>query len=160
MNKEELLKKNYEIWTSKPFDNETIEKVKKLKNNNPLEFEESFYKNLSFGTGGMRGIVGIGPNRVNNYTFGKNTQGIANYINKISTKQESVVIAYDCRNQSQELANQVAEIFSSNNIKVYLFDSIRPTAISLCRWTVVKLSSTGGCLRHRQLPCIMQATYQ
>jgi len=142
MNKEELLKKNYEIWTSKPFDNETIEKVKKLKNNNPLEFEESFYKNLSFGTGGMRGIVGIGPNRVNNYTFGKNTQGIANYINRISTKQESVVIAYDCRNQSQELANQVAEIFSSNNIKVYLFDSIRPTPE--LSYSVIKLKCICG----------------
>ena len=142
MNKEELIKKNYEIWTSKPFDNETIEKVKKLKNNNPLEFEESFYKNLSFGTGGMRGIVGIGPNRVNNYTFGKNTQGIANYINRISTKQESVVIAYDCRNQSQELANQVAEIFSSNNIKVYLFDSIRPTPE--LSYSVIKLKCICG----------------
>ena len=142
MSKEELLKKNYEIWTSKPFDNETIEKVKKLKNNNPLEFEESFYKNLSFGTGGMRGIVGIGPNRVNNYTFGKNTQGIANYINRISTKQESVVIAYDCRNQSQELANQVAEIFSSNNIKVYLFDSIRPTPE--LSYSVIKLKCICG----------------
>ena len=142
MNKEELLKKNYEIWTSKPFDNETIEKVKRLKNNNPLEFEESFYKNLSFGTGGMRGIVGIGPNRVNNYTFGKNTQGIANYINRISTKQESVVIAYDCRNQSQELANQVAEIFSSNNIKVYLFDSIRPTPE--LSYSVIKLKCICG----------------
>ena len=142
MNKEELLRKNYEIWTSKPFDNETIEKVKKLKNNNPLEFEESFYKNLSFGTGGMRGIVGIGPNRVNNYTFGKNTQGIANYINRISTKQESVVIAYDCRNQSKELANQVAEIFSSNNIKVYLFDSIRPTPE--LSYSVIKLKCICG----------------
>ncbi len=142
MNKEELLKKNYEIWTSKPFDNETIEKVKRLKNNNPLEFEESFYKNLSFGTGGMRGIVGIGPNRVNNYTFGKNTQGIANYINRVSTKQESVVIAYDCRNQSQELANQVAEIFSSNNIKVYLFDSIRPTPE--LSYSVIKLKCICG----------------
>ena len=142
MNKEEFLKKNYEIWTNKPFDNETIEKVKNLKNNNPSEFEESFYKNLSFGTGGMRGIVGIGPNRVNNYTFGKNTQGIANYINKISTKQESVVIAYDCRNQSQELANQVAEIFSSNNIKVYLFDSIRPTPE--LSYSVIKLKCICG----------------
>ncbi len=142
MNKEEFLKKNYEIWTNKPFDNETIEKVKNLKNNNPLEFEESFYKNLSFGTGGMRGIVGIGPNRVNNYTFGKNTQGIANYINRISTKQESVVIAYDCRNQSKELANQVAEIFSSNNIKVYLFDSIRPTPE--LSYSVIKLKCICG----------------
>ncbi len=102
MSKEDLLKKNYEIWTSEPFDYKTIKEVKELKNNNPLEFQESFYKNLSFGTGGMRGIVGVGPNRVNKYTFGKNSQGISNYINKISSKKESVVIAYDCRNQSKE----------------------------------------------------------
>ena len=75
----------------------------------------------------MRGIVGLGPNRVNQYTFGKNTQGISNFINKISSKKESVVIAYDCRNQSKELANQVADVFSSNGINVYLFSSIRPT---------------------------------
>ena len=142
MNKEELLKKNYEIWTNEPFDNKTIKKVKELKNNNSLEFQDSFYKDLSFGTGGMRGIVGVGPNRVNQYTFGKNSQGIANYINKISSKKESVVIAYDCRNQSKELANQVAEIFSSNNIKVYLFDSIRPTPE--LSYSVIKLKCICG----------------
>ena len=142
MSKEDLLKKNYEIWTSEPFDYKTIKEVKELKNNNPLEFQESFYKNLSFGTGGMRGIVGVGPNRVNKYTFGKNSQGIANYINKISSKKESVVIAYDCRNQSKELANQVAEIFSSNNIKVYLFDSIRPTPE--LSYSVIKLKCICG----------------
>jgi phosphoglucomutase len=142
MSKEDLLKKNYEIWTSEPFDYKTIKEVKELKNNNPLEFQESFYKNLSFGTGGMRGIVGVGPNRVNKYTFGRNSQGIANYINKISSKKESVVIAYDCRNQSKELANQVAEIFSSNNIKVYLFDSIRPTPE--LSYSVIKLKCICG----------------
>ena len=127
MNKNLVIEENYNTWTQFPFDTTTIENVKSLKNNNPLEFEESFYKNLSFGTGGMRGIVGIGPNRVNRYTFGKNTQGISNFINKISSKKESVVIAYDCRNQSKELANQVADVFSSNGINVYLFSSIRPT---------------------------------
>ena len=127
MNKNLLIEENYNNWTQFPFDTTTIENVKSLKNNNPLEFEESFYKNLSFGTGGMRGIVGVGPNRVNQYTFGKNTQGISNFINKISSKKESVVIAYDCRNQSKELANQVADVFSSNSINVYLFSSIRPT---------------------------------
>ena len=127
MNKNLLIEENYNNWTQFPFDTTTIENVKSLKNNNPLEFEESFYKNLSFGTGGMRGIVGVGPNRVNQYTFGKNTQGISNFINKISSKKESVVIAYDCRNQSKELANQVADVFSSNGINVYLFSSIRPT---------------------------------
>jgi len=127
MNKDSLIEENYNNWTQSPFDTTTIKNVKSLKNNNPLEFEESFYKNLSFGTGGMRGIVGIGPNRVNRYTFGKNTQGISNFINKSSSKKESVVIAYDCRNQSKELANQVADVFSSNGINVYLFSSIRPT---------------------------------
>jgi len=127
MNKDSVIEENYNNWTQSPFDTTTIKNVKSLKNNNPLEFEESFYKNLSFGTGGMRGIVGIGPNRVNRYTFGKNTQGISNFINKSSSKKESVVIAYDCRNQSKELANQVADIFSSNGINVYLFSSIRPT---------------------------------
>ena len=121
------MKKIIIIGLKSPFDTTTIKNVKSLKNNNPLEFEESFYKNLSFGTGGMRGIVGIGPNRVNRYTFGKNTQGISNFINKTSSKKESVVIAYDCRNQSKELANQVADVFSSNGINVYLFSSIRPT---------------------------------
>lgn len=127
MNKDSVIEENYNNWTQSPFDTTTIKNVKSLKNNNPLEFEESFYKNLSFGTGGMRGIVGIGPNRVNRYTFGKNTQGISNFINKTSSKKESVVIAYDCRNQSKELANQVADVFSSNGISVYLFSSIRPT---------------------------------
>ena len=127
MNKNLVIEENYNNWTKSPFDTTTIKNVKSLKNNNPLEFEESFYKNLSFGTGGMRGIVGIGPNRVNRYTFGKNTQGISNFINKSSSKKESVVIAYDCRNQSKELANQVADVFSSNGINVYLFSSIRPT---------------------------------
>jgi len=127
MNKDSVIEENYNNWTQSPFDTTTIKNVKSLKNNNPLEFEESFYKNLSFGTGGMRGIVGIGPNRVNRYTFGKNTLGISNFINKTSSKKESVVIAYDCRNQSKELANQVADVFSSNGISVYLFSSIRPT---------------------------------
>ena len=127
MNDNLVIEENYNNWTQSPFDTSTIQDIKNLKNNNPIEFKESFYKNLSFGTGGMRGIVGLGPNRVNKYTFGRNTQGISNFINNSSSKKESVVIAYDCRNQSKELANQVADIFSSNGINVFLFSSIRPT---------------------------------
>ena len=127
MNNDLIIEENYNNWIQSPFDTSTVQDVKNLKNNNSLDFKESFYKNLSFGTGGMRGIVGVGPNRVNRYTFGKNTQGISNFINKTSTKKESVIIAYDCRNQSKELANQVADVFSSNDINVYLFSSIRPT---------------------------------
>jgi phosphoglucomutase len=128
MNKINLIEENYKIWTKSPFDKETISNVKDLKKNNINDFNDSFYTDLSFGTGGMRGIVGLGPNRVNKYTFGRNTQGISNYINNNKQdKIQSVVIAYDCRNQSEFLANQVAEIFSANNIKVFLFSSIRPT---------------------------------
>ena len=128
MNELNLVEENYNIWTKFPFDKKTISKVKDLKKNNIEDFNDSFYSDLSFGTGGMRGIVGLGPNRVNKYTFGRNTQGISNFIVKNSNKKvNSVVIAYDCRNQSEFLANQVAAIFSANNIKVFLFSSLRPT---------------------------------
>ena len=123
-----LIEQNYNVWTQSPFDKETISKVNSLKETNNKDFNDSFYTDLSFGTGGMRGVVGVGPNRVNKYTFGRNTQGISNYINKYSEKNlSSIVIAYDCRNDSEYLATQVANIFSSNNIKVFLFSSIRPT---------------------------------
>ena len=123
-----LIEQNYNVWTQSPFDKETISKVNSLKETNNKDFNDSFYTDLSFGTGGMRGVVGVGPNRVNKYTFGRNTQGISNYINKYSEKNLlSIVIAYDCRNDSEYLATQVANIFSSNNIKVFLFSSIRPT---------------------------------
>ena len=121
--------KNYDKWTKYPFDKKTVKSVKDLKKNNPEDFFDSFYKNLTFGTGGMRGIMGFGPNRVNKYTFGKNTQGISNYINKNDTENKSVVIAYDCRNNSEYLAQKVSEIFSANGIKVFLFDSMRPTPV-------------------------------
>ena len=128
MNELNLVEENYNIWTKFPFDKKIISKVKDLKKNNIENFNDSFYSDLSFGTGGMRGIVGLGPNRVNKYTFGRNTQGISNFIVKNSNKKvNSVVIAYDCRNQSEFLANQVAAIFSANNIKVFLFSSLRPT---------------------------------
>ena len=123
-----LIEQNYNVWTQSPFDKETISKVNSLKETNNKDFNDSFYTDLNFGTGGMRGVVGVGPNRVNKYTFGRNTQGISNYINNYSKNNlSSIVIAYDCRNDSEYLATQVANIFSSNNIKVFLFSSIRPT---------------------------------
>jgi len=121
--------KNYDQWTKYPFDQKTVKTVKNLKKSNPEDFIDSFYKNLTFGTGGMRGIMGLGPNRVNKYTFGKNSQGISNYINKNETENKSVVVAYDCRNNSEYLAQKVSEIFSANGIKVFLFDSMRPTPV-------------------------------
>ena len=94
----------------------------------PNELEDCFYKNLEFGTGGMRGIMGIGTNRINQYTLGKNTQGIANYMHSVFPGKElKVVIAYDCRHNSNTLAKVVADVFSANGIKVYLFSDLRPT---------------------------------
>tara|TARA_R110002012_G_scaffold57965_1_gene150398 strand:- start:996 stop:2714 length:1719 start_codon:yes stop_codon:yes gene_type:complete len=117
-----------EAWLSPTFDATTQEEVKKLIANNSEDLNESFYKNLEFGTGGMRGIMGVGTNRINKYTLGKNTQGLSDYL-KTSFPNETpkVAIAYDCRNNSKELAQVVADVFSANNIKVFLFSDLRPT---------------------------------
>ena len=125
-----IILKNYELWTSSIFDKKTISNVIDLKEKNPVDFEDSFYKELEFGTGGMRGIMGEGPNRVNKYTFGKTTQGICNFLKKESNEKNiSVVIGYDCRNNGKELQQTVSNIFSSNGIKIYTFDSIQPTPL-------------------------------
>ena len=114
-------------WQKKVFDDETRQAIEKLKNN-PKELEDCFYKDLEFGTGGMRGVMGVGTNRINKYTIGKITQGISNYLQKVFKNEIiKVAIAFDCRNNSQFFANIVANIFSSNEIKVYLFESLRPT---------------------------------
>ncbi|MGY8918951.1 MAG: phospho-sugar mutase [Flavobacteriales bacterium] len=119
-------KDKYQEWLKLPFDNTTIEETKSLLNNED-KLEDSFYKNLEFGTGGMRGLMGVGTNRINKYTLGKNTQGLSNYLIKVFKSNISVAIAYDCRNNSKELAKVVADVFSANNIKVYLFSDLRPT---------------------------------
>lgn len=119
---------NANTWLTPTFDQETQDYVKNLIAFNPTELKESFYKNLEFGTGGMRGIMGIGTNRINKYTLGKNTQGLSNYLKTTFPNQNlKVAIAYDCRNNSKELAKLVANVFSANNIKVYLFEDLRPT---------------------------------
>src|SRR5690606_16496603 len=115
-------------WLSPVFDEETQNYVRDLIENDPEELEDSFYKNLAFGTGGMRGIMGVGTNRINKYTLGKNTQGISNYLKKTFVSENpKVAIAYDCRHNSKELAKIVAEVFSANGIKVFLFSDLRPT---------------------------------
>ena len=88
---------------------------------------ETFYKKLEFGTGGMRGLIGIGSNRINSYTISLATQGLCNYLNKVIDKNKSAVIAYDSRRFSKEFGNQTAKIFSANNIKSYIFSDLRPT---------------------------------
>ena len=115
-------------WLTPVFDTETQNQIIKLMTDSPKELEDCFYKNLEFGTGGMRGIMGVGTNRINQYTLGKNTQGIANYMHQVFPGKElKVAIAYDCRHNSKSLAKIVANVFSANGIKVYLFSDLRPT---------------------------------
>lgn len=115
-------------WQKAPFDAQTQKEVAQLATENPLELEDAFYKNLAFGTGGMRGLMGVGPNRINAYTLGRNTQGISNYLKKQYPNEPlSVAIAYDCRHQSDHLAQIVANVFSANNINAHLFPELRTT---------------------------------
>ncbi len=114
-------------WGQAPFDKQTQEAVVKLKKD-PDALEDAFYKDLAFGTGGMRGIMGVGTNRVNKYTFGRTTQGLSNYLKQQFPEQEiRVVIGYDCRHNSKEFAQIVANILSANGIDVYLFTDLRST---------------------------------
>jgi phosphomannomutase len=115
-------------WLTPTFDNQTQEDIKEMMTTSPKDLEESFFKNLEFGTGGMRGIMGVGTNRINKYTLGKNTQGLSNYmIKSFPGEQLKVAIAYDCRHNSNTLAKVVADVFSANGIHVYLFSDMRPT---------------------------------
>ena len=115
-------------WLTPTFDYATQEAIKEMMTSAPKNLEESFYKNLEFGTGGMRGIMGVGTNRINKYTLGKNTQGISNYLKKSFPNEPlKVAIAYDCRHNSDTLAKIVADVFSANGIYVYLFSEMRTT---------------------------------
>ncbi|NJB72061.1 phosphoglucomutase [Saonia flava] len=120
--------KTAQTWLTDFFDSETRIKIKNLMQNDPQELEERFYKDLEFGTGGMRGVMGVGTNRINKYTLGKNTQGLGNYLKQTyPNEQLKVVIAYDCRHNSDTLARTVAEVLSANGIKVFLFSELRTT---------------------------------
>ena len=115
-------------WLTPTFDEATQAAIEEMMTSTPKELEESFYKNLEFGTGGMRGVMGVGTNRINKYTLGKNTQGLSDYLHKsFPNEQLKVAIAYDCRHNSNTLAKVVADVFSANGIKVYLFSDMRPT---------------------------------
>lgn len=118
-----------ETWLSDIYDDYTREEVKKLIKTGGAELVDSFYKDLEFGTGGMRGIMGVGTNRINKYTLGMATQGLSNYLKKefADLDQIKVAIAHDCRINSKEYAEVVANIFSANGIKVFLFEELRPT---------------------------------
>jgi phosphoglucomutase len=114
-------------WLGGNYDQAVKDEIKTLQKTDPAGLEDAFYKNLEFGTGGLRGIMGIGTNRMNKYTVGMATQGYANYLKQCFTGDVSVAIAYDCRNNSRFFAEITANVFAANGIKVYLFEALRPT---------------------------------
>lgn len=116
------------IWVNGNYDSQTKAIIADLQMDNPDELADAFYRNLEFGTGGLRGLMGVGTNRVNKYTIGMATQGFANYLKKIYTGEEiKVAIAHDSRNNSRFFAETTANVFAANGMKVYLFDALRPT---------------------------------
>lgn len=119
---------NVEKWLSGNFEQSVKDEIKKLQSSNPDELADSFYRNLEFGTGGLRGIMGIGTNRMNKYTVGMATQGYANYLNQsFGAGNVKVVVGHDSRNNSRTFAEIVANVMGANGIKVYLFEALRPT---------------------------------
>lgn len=124
---DENVKKNYEYWCTSPiFDDATKSELKSLEGNEDEIFDR-FYRELEFGTGGLRGVIGAGTNRMNFYTVGKATQGLANFINKQGAAAKGVAIAFDSRRMSHEFADTAACVLAANGIKAYIFDSLRPT---------------------------------
>src|SRR5437762_6367099 len=123
-----LINEKVNLWLSGNFDPGTKEQINKLQHENPSEVADAFYRNLEFGTGGLRGIMGVGTNRMNKYTVGMATQGYANYLNQSFLGQQvKVAIAYDSRNNSRFFAETAAHVFAANGIKVFLFEGLRPT---------------------------------
>ena len=130
------------IWKNKPFDKETINKIIELEKNED-ELIERFHSDLEFGTGGIRGLMGVGSNRINKYTISKFTQGIADYLNKNSGKKnKKVIIAYDNRRNSKFFSGEVAKVFSANNFNVLIFNDIRPTP--LLSFSIRHFNADGG----------------
>lgn len=127
MNTIEIINKAKQ-WIKSPFDSATQNEISNLLSEDSKDLTDRFYKDLEFGTGGMRGIMGAGTNRINKYTLGKNTQGLSNYLlGTFSGKQIKVAIAFDCRHNSKSFAQSVANVFSANGIIVYLFEDLRAT---------------------------------
>ena len=121
------IKNKISNWQQDFFDQETKDEITKLQDNLE-ELEDRFYKDLEFGTGGMRGVMGVGTNRINKYTLGKNTQGLSNYLKKLFNEEKlKVAIAFDCRHNSKSFAKIVANVFSANDIEVFLFEDLRAT---------------------------------
>jgi len=125
---DEAIRKRYSAWLNGNLDEETKQSIKKLENENPNELADAFYRNLEFGTGGLRGIMGVGTNRMNKFTVGMATQGYANYLKQTYPGGiVRVAIAHDSRNNSRKFAEIVANVMAANGIKVFLFEDLRPT---------------------------------
>src|SRR6058998_2208097 len=125
---DQLIEQKVAGWLNGAYDDETKAGIKELQQNNPDELADAFYRDLEFGTGGLRGIMGVGTYRMNKYTVGMATQGYANYLKQSFPKEEvRVAIAHDSRNNSRFFAETTANVFAANGIKVFLFDSLRPT---------------------------------
>ena len=140
---DDAIKKRYNAWLNGNFDEETKQSVRTLEKENQNELADSFYRNLEFGTGGLRGIMGVGTNRMNKYTVGMATQGYANYLKQ--TYPGGVVrvaIAHDSRNNSRKFAEIVANVMGANGIKVFLFEDLRPTPE--LSFTIRHLGCQGG----------------
>src|SRR5678816_2243485 len=115
------------VWLNGSFDADTKNEIIRLQKENPDQLADAFYRNLEFGTGGLRGIMGAGTNRMNKYTVGMATQGYANYLKQSFPGEVRVAIAHDSRNNSRFFAETTANVFAANGIKVFLFESLRPT---------------------------------
>lgn len=123
-----MIQEKVSQWLSADFDQATRDEIQRLQKENPQELTESFYKSLEFGTGGLRGLMGVGTNRMNKYTVGMATQGYANYLKQsFPGETVKVAVAHDSRNNSRFFAETVANVFAANGIKVFLFESLRPT---------------------------------
>jgi phosphoglucomutase len=125
---EAAIQEKVNVWLNGNFDEETKSKIRELEKSNPDELGDAFYRSLEFGTGGLRGLMGVGTNRMNKYTVGMATQGYANYLKKsFPTQEVKVAIAHDSRNNSRFFAETTANVFAANGIKVFLFEELRPT---------------------------------
>ncbi|SHL63817.1 phosphoglucomutase [Chitinophaga jiangningensis] len=129
-------------WLNGNYDAETVATLKKMQAENPDDLTDAFYRNLEFGTGGLRGIMGVGTNRMNKYTVGMATQGFANYLKESFEGEIKVALAHDSRNNSRFFAETAANVFAANGIKVYLFESLRPTPE--LSFTIRHLNCQGG----------------
>lgn len=137
------VKQKIDTWLNGNYDDATKDEIKRLQGENETELIESFYQNLEFGTGGLRGLMGVGTNRMNKYTIGMATQGFANYLKKTYGDAEvKVAIAHDSRNNSRFFAETTANVFAANGIKVFLFEALRPTPE--LSFTIRQLKLNGG----------------